>query len=119
MTASRHSPGLRKRQLAPEAADEKAASKSASTFTSKRLSATPYFLFVLSAILSATYLLHRPQQVPSLPHEYALCSPDGARIYTVDDTLPKAECLVVRGENFVDVGTLSTYRVRQTSCVVL
>jgi hypothetical protein len=41
---------------------------------------------------------------------YALCSPKGAkRIYTVDDDNSLAECLLVKGERFVETGSLGVY----------
>lgn len=46
------------------------------------------------------------QAEPPPPGAYALCSPEGQQVYTVDATHPKARCFVVNGEYFVDVGTL-------------
>jgi hypothetical protein len=40
-----------------------------------------------------------------LPHEYAVCSPSG-HIYTVDDSTPTVDCILIRGSRILDIGTL-------------
>ncbi|PCH43503.1 hypothetical protein WOLCODRAFT_75587 [Wolfiporia cocos MD-104 SS10] len=70
----------------------------------------PYIL-LLSLAFSLYFILplHSPQL---LPHTYALCSPSGANIYTVDNRVPRAQCLVVHGSHFLDVGSLEEVQER-------
>ncbi|KAH8119361.1 amidohydrolase family-domain-containing protein [Phellopilus nigrolimitatus] len=43
----------------------------------------------------------------TLPESYALCSPDGRAIYTVDDNDSKVQCLLVHGDRIFETGSLS------------
>jgi hypothetical protein len=52
---------------------------------------------------------------PSLGNEYALCSPDGANIYTVDDALPNVQCIGVNGSYIFDRGHLGEYLAYSSS----
>lgn len=66
---------------------------------------TNLVLLVASLTLSL-YAISRYRSLSTLPESYALCSPDGANIFTVDDAKPRAQCLVVHRSHFIDVGTL-------------
>lgn len=111
MPSSRHSPGLRKRQLAADAAATHTSSSAATSLGSTNSAASHRLLLVLvSLVLSATYLYYVNRQTgPVLQTDYALCSPDGAHIYTVDESSPNVQCLVVQNEHIVDVGSLGEY----------
>lgn len=41
-----------------------------------------------------------------LPETYALCSPNGSNIYTVNAKNEKVQCIVVEGSKVVDMGNL-------------
>ena len=64
-------------------------------------------LVLLAASLTLSlYAISRYRSLSTLPESYALCSPDGANIFTVDDAKPRAQCLVVHRSHFFDVGAL-------------
>lgn len=68
-------------------------------------------LALLAASLTLSlYVILRYRSLSTLPESYALCSPDGANIFTVDDAKPRAQCLVVHRSHFIDVGTLGARR---------
>ncbi|KAI0344613.1 hypothetical protein BDW22DRAFT_1354713 [Trametopsis cervina] len=115
---SRSSPGLRKRQLSPESTALKSISQAGSLPTSSRPSSAARNLLLLSFALSAAYLYtnHRTPSIP--PSTYALCSPDGPKIYTVDEATHNVECLVVQNEVFVDAGSLEDIQERWTSTAI-
>ncbi|KAI0351006.1 hypothetical protein OH77DRAFT_1411838 [Trametes cingulata] len=49
------------------------------------------------------YDLQRPH---ALSESYALCSREGAQVYTLDPENPRAQCLVVHGSKFTSTGSL-------------
>lgn len=50
---------------------------------------------------------HRRTGVPAmLPETYALCSPKGSNIYTVNANNQKVQCIVVKGSKVIDMGSL-------------
>lgn len=108
MPASRNSPGLRKRQLTPEPNGAKAAlHASAAAVKGSPSTRTRLLLALISLSVSAFFILRRSSPPASqIPDAYALCSPDGDNIYTVDEAVPRAQCLVVKDEIFVGVGSL-------------
>ncbi len=107
MSSSKNSPGLRKRQLYPDAEDEKSSKASAAPLTYHSLSTTGHYFMVFASVIVSTYLFLRYYPThDSLPTSYALCSREGAKIYTVDSTVPNVQCIVVHNSNFVDVGPL-------------
>ena len=107
MPSSRNSPGLRKRQLTPDSSDEKAALHSPSSAgVAKHTTAGRYLLILVSLSISAFVFWRSSPSVSATPGTYALCSPDGDNIYTVDDSTPRVQCLVVRDDSFVDTGSL-------------
>lgn len=66
-------------------------------------------LFTGASILAMVTFRRTPNVVSNqLPLSYALCSPEG-RIVTVDESNPQAECLVVTGSHFSDVGSLGVH----------
>ncbi|KAF4598377.1 hypothetical protein EYR38_006779 [Pleurotus pulmonarius] len=50
-----------------------------------------------------------------LAETYALCTPDGPKIYTVDELRPNVQCLVVQGAFIVGTGNLSEIQRRHSS----
>lgn len=113
MPSSRNSPGLRKRQLTPEASDEKAALHSLGPATAvRRGTAGRYLLLFVSLSISAFIFLRNPYSTSDLPQTYALCSPDGANIYTVAQNVPRVQCIVIQDETFADTGSLEDIRKR-------
>ncbi|THH07935.1 hypothetical protein EW145_g3048 [Phellinidium pouzarii] len=63
-------------------------------------------LGLISALLCSLSLYLLVLWCPSsLPESYALCSKEG-NIYTVDDTNPRADCIVVHHSRILSVGTL-------------
>ncbi|PSR72158.1 hypothetical protein PHLCEN_2v11950 [Hermanssonia centrifuga] len=113
MPSSKNSPGLRKRQLYPDAEDEKSSKASAAPLTYHSLSTTGHYFMVFASVIVSTYLFLRYYPThDSLPTSYALCSREGAKIYTVDSTVPNVQCIVVHNSNFVDVGPLEEVRRR-------
>ena len=107
MPSSRNSPGLRKRQLTPDSSDEKAALHSpVASARAKQAAAGRYLLVLVSLSISAFIFLRTSYAPPEPPSSYALCSPDGANIYTVDPAAPRVQCVVIDGDTFVDTGSL-------------
>lgn len=74
-------------------------------------STSSWFGFSRSVILafslaaSAAWLLYS-KEPPPLSNSYAVCSYSGARIYTVDEAVPKVQCLVVDKSFIMDSGSL-------------
>lgn len=108
MSPSRHSPGLRKRNLPPDAADAKG-SPAPVTHTPQAASAGRYLIALVSLALSGAYFYSHWPTRSELPSDYILCSSDGDKIYTVDDMNPNVQCFVVKGEHFVDVGSVGEW----------
>ena len=107
MSYSRSSPGLRKRQLTPDGVDEKQPLLSSVSSVRARSTTASRYLFVLVSFSISVFLILRNSFAPAqTPDAYALCSPDGESIYTVDDVTPRAQCIVVHGGRFVDTGSL-------------
>ncbi|KAG1742219.1 amidohydrolase family-domain-containing protein [Suillus lakei] len=61
-------------------------------------------ILMLLAIFAAWFI--SSEETSSLSHSYAVCSPSGARVYTVDHVVPNVQCLVVDGSLIVDTGSL-------------
>ncbi|EIN11936.1 hypothetical protein PUNSTDRAFT_99280 [Punctularia strigosozonata HHB-11173 SS5] len=76
------------------------------------LSTLAYVALSYVAVGVAYLALRRPQISRSLPHAYAICSPEGAKIYTADDQGPQVQCLVVDGDRFLDVGSIQSVTER-------
>ncbi|EPT02697.1 hypothetical protein FOMPIDRAFT_1035858 [Fomitopsis schrenkii] len=68
--------------------------------------------FLAASLTLSLYAILRYRSLSTLPESYALCSPDGANIFTVDDAKPRAQCLVVHRSHFIDVGTLDEVTTR-------
>ncbi|KAI0812390.1 amidohydrolase family-domain-containing protein [Irpex lacteus] len=70
--------------------------------------ASRYLLGLASLALSTTYFYSARYSSPTefRGSNYALCSPDGANIYTVDPERPHVQCFVVQDGHFVDAGSL-------------
>ena len=111
MPSSRHSPGLRKRQLTPDVTDEKSpllASVSSSSRTKSTIGRR-YLLALVSISITAFFILRLSFADTDIPQTYGLCSPDGTNIYTVDALTPRVQCLVVQDGKFVDTGSVGEY----------
>ncbi|KAI0266689.1 amidohydrolase family-domain-containing protein [Gloeopeniophorella convolvens] len=77
------------------------------------------FLYASSAILSILYLAYASKRDRTpLPDAYALCSPTGANIYTVDPDHPRVQCMVVQGSYIVDVGTIDDVHRRWDNSIL-
>lgn len=66
-------------------------------------------LFVYLAVTVAWVSLRRLGTTAPLPGTYALCSRDGAKIYTVDPTQPQVQCIVVEGSLIIDRGAMGMH----------
>lgn len=107
MSSSQGFPGLRKRQLTPDVPDEKSPLlASLSTARAKSTIVNRYLLALVSLSISAFFILRRSFAATEIPQTYALCSPDGSNIYTVDALTPRVQCLVVHDGKFIDTGSL-------------
>ena len=62
-------------------------------------------VLIFVSLVGVTWILSRSGSVSS-QESYALCSRDGAKIYTVDARDYKVQCIVVHGHLIVDRGTL-------------
>lgn len=62
-------------------------------------------IFVISLAASVACFLYSRKHLP-LPNSYAICSRSGAHIYTVDEVVPKVQCLVIDESFIVDSGYL-------------
>ncbi|KIP08259.1 hypothetical protein PHLGIDRAFT_384520 [Phlebiopsis gigantea 11061_1 CR5-6] len=107
MSTSRSSPSLRKRQLTPDVLDEKTSLlASVSSARAKSTVGARHLLALVSLSISAFFIFRTSFATREASHAYALCSPDGNNIYTVDDVTPRVQCLVVHDGKFVDIGSL-------------
>lgn len=107
MSSSQGFPGLRKRQLTPDVPDEKSPLlPSLASARAKSTIGNRYLLALVSLSLSAFLILRISFAVTQIPQTYALCSPDGNNIYTVDTLTPRVQCLVVHDGKFIDTGSL-------------
>jgi hypothetical protein len=70
------------------------------------------------AVGVAYLALRNPQSSKPLPQSYAICSRNGANIYTVDKDNPQVQCFVVDGDRFIDVGELGTLESHGSSAVI-
>lgn len=59
-------------------------------------------VFLVGLLLASIFLQRRRD----LPANYALCSKEG-KVYTVDESNPQTECIVVHGNKIVDWGKIS------------
>ncbi|KAI0066150.1 hypothetical protein BV25DRAFT_1912937 [Artomyces pyxidatus] len=75
-------------------------------------------LYVVSAALSLACLTYLTRQRSPLAQAYALCSRDGASIYTVDPTHPHVQCIVVDGAMIVDTGALDEVHRRWDASIL-
>ena len=107
MTPADISPGLRKRQLSPDAAKANVAGDA--TIQPSGRHAPPsgrYLAMLLCSVAAAAFLLSRHTAPISQPlSSYVLCTEAGSSVYTVDASKPLAQCLVVQDGIFVDVGS--------------
>ena len=108
MPLSKASPGLRKRHLSPDANDTKNLSPTSRPAGHKPFASGWYLPLaaVVSLAISASYLYGSHYTTSDLPSDYILCAPRGDQIYTVDETIPRTQCIVVQNEQFVGMGTL-------------
>lgn len=85
-----------------------------STVTGSRRHTTISLLFLSVLLACGVYIWRNPPctSEQNIPDTYALCSHDGAVIYTVDDSNPKVQCLVVNKSRFSDIGSLRMLFVR-------
>ncbi|KAI0093329.1 amidohydrolase family-domain-containing protein [Irpex rosettiformis] len=109
--------GLRQRQTAsPTPADKDSVSTPSQQAGSRSSKASRYLLVLVSLALSTTYFyLHYHAFSEPYGPDYALCSPNGAKIYTVDADNPKVQCIVVQNGYFVDAGSLGEVKQRWNS----
>lgn len=68
-------------------------------------------VLIFVSLVGVTWILSRSGSVSS-QESYALCSRDGAKIYTVDEHDYKVQCIVVHGHLIVDRGTLCEFMGR-------
>ncbi|KAH9924450.1 uncharacterized protein B0H18DRAFT_432452 [Fomitopsis serialis] len=61
---------------------------------------------LIASLTLSLYALLRFRSLSTPSESYALCSPRGANVFTVDDAKPRVQCLVVHHSHFTDVGTL-------------
>jgi hypothetical protein len=78
--------------------------KTPSTPTSFKLGL--YVVVGYVAVAASWLLSHKLAQPTPLAGVYALCSREGAKIYTVDSKLPNVQCVVVHNSTIVDRGSL-------------
>ena len=117
--AEKESSGLRNRTppVDPRRVQDEPAPASRKTAPAKVPKATPAsrllfgvtrtnLAFLAASLTLSLYAISRYRSLSTLPESYALCSPHGANIFTVDDAKPRAQCLVVHRSHFIDVGTL-------------
>ena len=67
-----------------------------------------FVIFVYLAVTVAWVSLRKLGTAAPLPDTYALCSRDGAKIYTVDPAQPQVQCIVVEGSLIIDRGAMGT-----------
>ena len=60
-----------------------------------------------------------PHEGTRLPDEYAICTQDGARVYTVPQSggVGPVECVLVRGREVIDTGSLSRWMPQSTGWI--
>ncbi|KAI9572099.1 amidohydrolase family-domain-containing protein [Boletus coccyginus] len=68
-------------------------------------------LIFSSLAVSAFFWVYKRVPLASV-NSYAICSRSGARVYTVDDDNPTAQCLVIQDEFIVDTGSLDHVSAR-------
>lgn len=71
---------------------------------------TPWVYKLLFAVAVSGYVLIAPQAPKTLPASYALCSREGNKIYTVDETNSQTQCIVIHQSHIVDKGVLREFR---------
>ncbi|OCH90259.1 hypothetical protein OBBRIDRAFT_793498 [Obba rivulosa] len=107
--ASPKDSSLRNRSRQPTPEDMKG-DKDVPLHPTPRSGQSRYCISVASASLLISLLTviiyRRCVSSTTLSSSYALCTPNGANIYTVDDKNSKVQCLVVRNSHFVDAGPL-------------
>lgn len=114
MTVSRRSPGLRKYSVPADPSTSKGTYIPTPVTGSNTASkASKYLLGLASLALSATYFYGARYSSPTefRGSNYALCSPNGANIYTVDPERPHVQCFVVQDGHFVDAGSLREFSI--------
>lgn len=87
-----------------------AATPSAS-YPAKASGSFPKLLLAFVSIALSTYFAYTKFSLAAfdaLSDSYALCSREGAQIYTLDPEKPRAQCLVVHGSTFTSTGSLGT-----------
>lgn len=120
MSQSKSDTSLRRRSSTEEK------TKDAPQATTHPTSAAPHpesrsrgSIIILASLCLALFIYFRPKTPTVLPELYALCSPDGANIYTVDVINPRVQCLVVRGPDFVDAGSVGTCLPKNPSLPII
>ncbi|KAA1474330.1 hypothetical protein DENSPDRAFT_840908 [Dentipellis sp. KUC8613] len=63
-------------------------------------------LYLLSTVFALCWVVFFNTRPSYVSDTYALCSKDGAMIYTVDPKRPRVQCIVVRGPMIIDMGSL-------------
>ena len=109
MASSRSSPGLRKRQPTPDGNEKKSVLHIPVHSAGTQQTIIGRALLILLSVAISLFFFFRDKSartIADIPETYALCSPDGDNIYTVDDIIPRAQCLVVRDAKFVDIGSI-------------
>jgi hypothetical protein len=94
-----------------EAVQSKKPPKISSSLQHKPKSSGRIYL-LLSVVALAGFLFLFSRTPSALSDSYALCSRDGAKIYTVDETNSQTQCIVVQNSYIIDTGALreSSYR---------
>lgn len=72
-------------------------------------------LFLVSVALSCFALLFYRKQEVALSESYVLCSRSGQRIYTVDDSGSRVQCIAVHYSEIVDTGSLG--QLNSENCI--
>lgn len=68
---------------------------------------------VILAAISAVYTVYRRSApfataLVKLPESYALCTPEGGKVYTVDESQLNVDCLLVSRDRILSAGTIGT-----------
>jgi hypothetical protein len=104
---------LRQRTVSTEKSSmstEKQKTQDNGTSIRARSSISGYWHALLCIVSTcAFFLLFKSTPLAVSPTSYAVCSREGPRIYTLDDSNPLTQCLVVQGSHIADSGTLGIY----------
>jgi hypothetical protein len=100
---------IRNRGSSVKLRDSKDSLGSQDTVRTVRSSWSHYRNFILLAIActtSVSFFFYSGTSYYEPSGTYGICTKTGANIYTVDDSLPRAECVVVRDQHIAAVGSL-------------